>query len=197
MADLEWLRVSGLAQAVTHFARAGGAVVGICGGYQMLGERIDDLQHIESSVAFTAGLGLLPVTTTFLGAKATFQAQARIRGGQGWLAKLEGALLSGYEIHMGETPGQSAWLEIAQRNGQQVSVADGSLSAGGKVWGCYLHGIFANDAFREAWLESLGWQKGERSSSQAESFNQSLEALADAVEGALDMKLLDQIIWER
>jgi len=97
---------------------------------------------------------------------------------------------------MGETPSQAPWLEITHRNGEQVHLLDGDVSSDGKVWGCYLHGIFANDAFRHAWLESLGWQKREWISSQAESFNQSLESLADAVENALNMNMLDKIIWE-
>lgn len=194
VADLDWLRQTGLAKAVIQFAKAGGPVVGICGGYQMLGARINDPQHVESAVESLAGLNLLPVTTQFLPEKATHQAQARIQSGQGWMAQLNGSLISGYEIHAGDTTGQSHWLEITQRNGQAVQVPDGSFSSNGKIWGCYLHGIFANDAFRQAWLESLGWQKGERMS-QMESFNQSLEALADAVEGALKMDALDKIIW--
>jgi adenosylcobyric acid synthase len=87
------------------------------------------------------------------------------------------------------------WLEIAYRNGEQVKVPDGSVSSNGKIWGCYLHGIFVNDEFRHAWLESLGWENGQRASSQAEVLNQSLDLLADAVEGALNMELLEKIIW--
>jgi adenosylcobyric acid synthase len=194
-ADLDWLRQTGLAEAVTQFAQAGGPVVGICGGYQMLGERIDDPQHIESSLDSLPGLGLLPVTTQFLQEKATYQAHARIQSQQGWMARLNGTLVSGYEIHMGATTGQTSWLEITQRNGQPAKVPDGSLSSDGKIWGCYLHGIFTNDVFRQVWLESLGWQKS-APTSQAESFQQSLEALAEAVEGVLKMELLDKIIRE-
>ena len=196
IADLEWLQQTGLAEAVTQFAHSGGAVVGICGGYQMLGKKIDDLQHIESRLDSLVGLNLLPVTTRFVQEKATFQAQARLQGRHGWLAQLDGTLVNGYEIHMGETPSQAPWLEITHRNGEQVHLLDGDVSSDGKVWGCYLHGIFANDAFRHAWLESLGWQKREWISSQAESFNQSLESLVDAVENALNMDMLDKIIWE-
>jgi len=195
IADLDWLRQSGLTKAVTRFAQQNGAVVGICGGYQMLGESIYDPDHVESSVDDSSGLGLLPITTHFLSEKATFQAQARIHCKNGWLAPLNDCVLSGYEIHMGETPSQSSWLEITQRNGEQVKVPDGCVSSDGHIWGSYLHGIFANDAFRHAWLESLGWQHSHRMSSQAESFNQSLDALANAVEGALNMELLEKIVW--
>ena len=85
-------------------------------------------------------------------------------------------------------------MEITHRNGEQVNVKDGSVSSNGKVWGCYLHGLFANDSFRHAWLKSLGWQ-GEVAS-QAARFETSLEKLADAVEGALNMDLLEKIIYE-
>lgn len=195
IADLDWLRQTGLAEAVTKFAKSGGAVVGICGGYQMLGEAIADSHHVESKVEQSSGLGLLPVRTEFSKEKATFQAQARINCQRGWMSRLDESILSGYEIHMGETPSQSAWLEIVSRNGEQVKVADGSVSSDGKIWGCYLHGIFVNDDFRHAWLESLGWRGS--ISSQSEIFNQSLEALADAVEGALNMDLLEEIIWDK
>ena len=104
IADLDWLRQTGLAEAVTKFAKNGGAVVGICGGYQMLGEAIADPHHVESKVEHTSGLGLLPVRTEFSKEKATFQAQARINCQRGWMSRLDASTVSGYEIHMGETP---------------------------------------------------------------------------------------------
>ncbi|MCJ7433330.1 MAG: hypothetical protein MUO77_07575, partial [Anaerolineales bacterium] len=195
IADLEWLRQSELAEAVTHFAQQSAAVVGICGGYQMLGETIYDSHHVESNADHISGLGLLPITTQFLKDKATYQVQAYIHGKDGWMSRLNDSVVSGYEIHSGETQTQSSWLEIIYRNGEQVKIADGSVSSDGKIWGCYLHGIFENDLFRHAWLESIGWQDHDRVSSQIESFTQSLDALADAVEGALNMELLEKIIW--
>jgi len=203
IADLDWLRQTGLAEAITTFAKSGGTVVGICGGYQMLGEAIADPHHVESKVEHTSGLGLLPVRTEFSKEKATYQVRARIGvknlpifHSQSHDAKrLDSMILEGYEIHMGETPSQTAWLEISSRNGDQVKVADGSVSSDGKIWGCYLHGIFVNDEFRHVWLESLGWER--RASSQSEIFNQSLELLADSVEGALNMDLLEKIIWDK
>jgi len=193
LADLEWLRQTGLADAVRGFA---GAVVGICGGYQMLGGRIDDPQHVESPLDTLRGLELLPGVTQFQAEKATYQAQVTVRGGVGWLSSLEGTTLEGYEIHMGVTGGVPAWLEITQRNGQVVQVPDGGISADGRIWGCYLHGLFANDRFRRVWLESLGWRGEGTLRSQAEEFQRSLDALADAVEGALNMKLLEEILWK-
>ena len=158
MADLNWLRQTGLADSIIDYARNGGVVVGICGGYQILGESIYDLCHVESKVNQVSGLGLLHITTRFLEDKATFQAQAQIHFKNGWMSRLDDSIVSGYEIHSGETQTQSSWLEIIHRNGGQVKVPDGSVSSNGKIWGCYLHGIFANDSFRHAWLESLGWK---------------------------------------
>lgn len=195
LADLDWLRQTGLAAAVCAFAHAGGAVIGICGGYQMLGEEINDPLHVESSLDTLPGLNLLPVITRFRKEKATFQAQATIRGGKGWLAQLEGEKVSGYEIHMGETSSPTPWLTINQHNDQLVSFPDGGISGNGRIWGCYLHGLFANDAFRRAWLENLGWHAGLKPLSQNESFQRSLDILADAVEEAFDMELLENIIW--
>ncbi len=202
MADLEWMRQTGLADSVTTFARNGGAVVGICGGYQMLGQSIHDPFHIESLNDSTDGLGLLPIVTSFAEKKATYQVHARILSEnrpEGFLYDFGSYsnlrdVVEGYEIHAGETQSQTHWLEITHRNGEQVNVKDGSVSSNGKVWGCYLHGLFANDSFRHAWLKSLGWQ-GEVAS-QAARFETSLEKLADAVEGALNMDLLEKIIYE-
>ena len=195
IADLSWLRRNGLATAINDFARGGGTVVGICGGYQMLGDTIQDPNHVESSEDSAPGLGLLPVTTRFLAEKATFQTTASIRGGDGWLSALQGQTVHGYEIHAGETQGSDAWLDISSRNGLSVQVPDGAASAGGRVWGCYLHGIFANDNVRQAWLRSLDWQDAEHAASQDDLVDRSIELLADVVEEALDMERLDQIVW--
>lgn len=190
MADLEWLRQTGLADSIIGFARNGGVVIGICGGYQMLGQSIHDPFHVESPNDLMDGLGLLPVVTTFVEKKATYQIYARILN----FGSLAGEMIEGYEIHMGETKGQMPWVEIVSRNGEQVKVPDGSVSSNGKVWGCYLHGLFHNDSFRHDWLKSLGWQG--KVASQSARFEESLEKLADAVENSLDMKKLEKIVWD-
>ncbi len=193
--DLAWLRAQGLAEAVCAVAERGGAVVGICGGYQMLGETIRDPQHVESRQAETKGLGLLPLETTFAGEKATFQAGAVIRGGPGWLAGLEGQGIHGYEIHMGRTKSKSHWLEITLRNGQRAQTPDGAVSADGRVWGCYVHGLFANQNLRRAWLQSLGWQPAQNWSAN-DLFTASLARLADSLDESLNMQALERIIWD-
>ena len=193
--DLEWLRSVGLVDTIQHYAQKGRAVVGICGGYQMLGEVVHDPQHVESKLDSAPGLGLLPIETVFAGDKATHQASAQIHNGLGWFAKLEGQTVTGYEIHMGRTDSQSSWLEISERSGQSVQVLDGASSADGKVWGCYVHGLFANQNLRRAWLKDLGWNE-ESASENENPFAASLTRLADTLESTLDMELLEKIIWE-
>jgi adenosylcobyric acid synthase len=194
IADLSWLRQSGLMEAVISYAKKGGTVVGICGGYQMLGESIHDPGRVESGTEDAAGLGLLPVTTNFLAEKTTVRTQAHVRSNQGWLASLTGQAVSGYEIHMGETESARPWLEIAGSN--QLVRLDGAASSDGRIWGCYLHGLFANDNFRHAWLKSLGWQNTEPVRTPMDLLDQSLDTLADTLEETLDMDLLEKIIWE-
>jgi adenosylcobyric acid synthase len=196
MADLDWLRARGLDEAIRRCAGQGSAVVGICGGYQMLGERIRDPEHAESERDEVAGLGLLAVETTFAGDKAAHQARARIAAQTGWLASLDGQTVSGYEIHMGRTAGEGAapWLRIVERGGAAVDVADGAVGAEGRIWGCYLHGLFENEGLRRAWLESLGWRAGGDSESGLGRLEESLDHLADVLEESLDMDRLGEIV---
>lgn len=194
IADLMWLKSSGLAQKIVDFAQRGGSVAGICGGYQMLGRSIHDPFQTESSIPYHEGLGLLPVETRFSSQKATFQVKAIVQGESGWLGRLKGLTVEGYEIHMGQTISPAEWLRIYQRNNNEVSIGDGCCSSDGKIWGCYLHGIFNNDPFRRAWLQTLGWQSDE-ALEQAALLENSLNRLADQVEAALDMNLLEHIIW--
>src|SRR5262250_2015402 len=158
IADLLWLREQGLEQAIQHLAQTGTVIVGICGGYQMLGCRIQDPLGVESALPEVAGLALLPIDTVFEPIKATHQAEARVLGGPGWLTQLQGQALQGYEIHMGQTTGQQPWLEISRRSSTPTALADGAVAAAGQIWGCYLHGLFANEVLRRAWLTSLGWR---------------------------------------
>jgi len=192
--DLDWLRSQGFEDVIQKHAQNGGAVVGICGGYQMLGDVIHDPQHVESKLENAPGLGLLPIGTVFAGDKATHQAKAQIQNGSGWLANLDGQIVTGYEIHMGRTESKGSWLEITERNDQAVQVPDGATSEDGKIWGCYVHGLFANENLRRAWLEDLGWS--EDKASEKDPFAASLTRLADTLESTLDMNLLEKIVWE-
>lgn len=192
--DLLWLRAQDLDRAIEQAAARGAAVVGICGGYQMLGRRIYDPAHVESAVEDVVGLGLLPIETTFAADKATYQSRATIRSDAGWLAEASGQAVSGYEIHMGRTEGSTPWLAIDRRGGEHVDVLDGSISPDGAIWGCYLHGLFENDGLRRAWLRSLGWQSDGHGEGSAARLEQSFDLLADTLEASIDMPRLDEII---
>lgn len=197
LSDLRWLRAQGLADAIREFAARGGAVVGICGGYQMLGKVLRDPLHAESPKEEIAGLGLLPVETVFAQDKITHRVTARILGGPAWLEPLSGGVIHGYEIHMGRTEmaasdphaqGGRPWLCITQRSSIPVEILEGAMSADGRIWGCYIHGLFENTHLRRAWLASLGWKNREEETQSVQ--QDPFEALADAVENALDMRRL-------
>jgi adenosylcobyric acid synthase len=187
MADLEFLRDTGLFEYIQDYRKGGGAVVGICGGYQMLGAAISDPAAVESTQSSMPGLGLLPVMTIFQPEKATHQVQAVVRLGRGWLTGIQHTDITGYEIHMGVTQlhGAEPWLSIQQRSGEAVSVMDGAISEDGKVWGCYIHGIFANRDFRRAWLGYLGWRS--QAGGEEVGLQEALDELADVMEESLDM----------
>lgn len=196
-ADLQWLRDRGLADAIVRLANAGTPVVGICGGYQMLGRVVRDPDGVESQDRESAALGLLPVETTFAAEKATRLVSARITRGPGWFAALNGTTLSGYEIHMGRTSAQSPWLEIGPAGGGEVCHGpDGAVSADGRVWGCYLHGLFANDEFRRAWLVSLRADFRPATVRASDRLQAGLDRLADALAEALPVERLERIVSE-
>ncbi|MBI3763481.1 MAG: cobyric acid synthase [Chloroflexi bacterium] len=184
LADLQWLSESGLAERVREF---GGAVVGLCGGYQLLGDRLHDPHGVESPPGSRAeGLGLLPVATTFAPEKHTTQTSARVIAGCGAFAAVRGTWVRGYEIHAGHTElgdGATPVLQIDDR-------VDGATSPDGRVWGCYLHGIFENDAFRHAWLRSLGWQGRGRAFERESAYNR----LADHVRAHVELARIYELI---
>jgi adenosylcobyric acid synthase len=192
MADLAWLRERGLDREIERLAGAGVAVVGICGGMQILGQTIRDPEQVESVAPVMPGLGLLPVATTFARAKITQQVSARVSAGPGWFQASEGLRLEGYEIHLGRTEGGRPWLEIEPALKEGAPRLDGAASADGRIWGCYLHGLFANAAFRRAWLGSLQREgmPAEMDSSPGWDLDVALDRLANAVEDALDMERL-------
>ncbi len=202
MADLAWLRSKGLAEPICAMAARGTPVVGICGGYQMMGRVIRDSSQVESDGGEAPGLGLLPVETHFERSKATFQVLSRVLGGPGWLATAAGEEVEGYEIHMGRTNGGRPWLQSVRMNGAAADQTDGATSDDGRVWGCYLHGLFANPALRRRWLDSLSAPSKEAASAESRGrtgaalLHTALDRLADAVETALNMQELESILEE-
>jgi len=184
--DLRWLRERGLEPAILAAYAAGAQVVGICGGYQMLGQTLADPLGIESPAATVApGLGLLPVTTEFHPVKQTSQSCLQLR---------DGITVRGYEIHSGETRllAGDPLGQLIERNGQATQIADGAISTDGRAWGCYLHGIFENDNFRQTWLRTLGWEGAGHAAGQLRA--REYDRLADTVEAAVDWSVIDRLI---
>jgi adenosylcobyric acid synthase len=192
LADLAWLRQSGLASRIISLAQSDTPVVGICGGYQMLGQTLLDPQGVEAEAgAWAEGLGLLPIETTFAGDKRTVQVQATLQANTGPFAPLQGSPIHGYEIHMGRSRPVNGDITSLCWIGSDPH-ADGAINFNGKVWGTYLHGLFDNDALRHAWLQSLGWQNpGQRFDREA-AYNR----LAGHVQAHLDMDAVKNIIFK-
>ncbi len=143
-ADLEALRQAGWDIDIRAHHRRGGAVLGLCGGYQMLGMTIADPDASEGSAGASDGLGLLAVDTVLGGDKTTIPVSGRHQE--------SGASLSGYEIHLGRSEGPDCTRPFLEIDG----VPEGATSDDGLVAGTYVHGLFASDAFRRAFLEKLG-----------------------------------------
>jgi adenosylcobyric acid synthase len=163
VADLTWLRGSGLAAAVAARAARGAPVLGVCGGCQMLGEEILDPEGMESTSPTTPGLGLLPVRTRFARPKVTAQVRARLATAS-FLGGALDSLVSGYQIHMGRLepvrhPAKPTFTVLA-RNGAPVDEPDGAVSASGAVVGTLIHGLFEDHRLRAGLLGILRERRG-------------------------------------
>ncbi len=181
--DLKTLHASALWNDIRRISKDGTPVLGICGGYQMLGEKVID-HGIEGSGEETIeALGLLPVTTTFdRYEKLTRQVRKPVTAGGPILGPIRGTSVTGYEIHMGKTI-----------SGDPAFGDDGCVSASGKVIGTYMHGLFENEHFTAALLRFACAKKGidyERAAAQKDPYDE----LADMVQASLDMKKLFAII---
>ncbi len=159
--DLQALRDYGIAAAVTHLAQAGTPVLGICGGYQMMGESIADPAGVEGRRLEVPGLGLLPVSTVLQGDKLTCQVRAHAAADIPLLGLHAGDEVRGYEIHMGrsEVAGPAAFT-VGERGGVVCSETDGRLGDSGLLLGTYLHGLFDNPAVSRGFVNHLRIAKG-------------------------------------
>ena len=189
MDDLKWMRQNGLEALVLKHAARGGAVVGICGGYQMLGRVLSDPDGVESGGTM-AGMGLLPTETIFLGEKTRTRVDGAFRARAGLCTALDGVPFHGYEIHMGET----AYLEDAVPLSRltcldRAEKLDGA--ARGNVWGSYVHGIFDSGAFAQALVNALLSAKGLTPDAAAVDWEtyqeEQYDKLAAGVRASLDM----------
>jgi adenosylcobyric acid synthase len=174
LADLAALRAQGWDIDLAAHVRRGGAVLGICGGFQMLGRRIADPDGVEGPPGDADGLGLLDLQTVLTGDK-----QLREVGGR---EIPSGEPIHGYEIHVGRTAGpalETPMLDLAGRS-------DGTVSADGRIMGCYVHGLFAADGFRHAFLARLK-ERARSGFGFEQQIDATLDALADHLEAHVDL----------
>lgn len=180
-ADLAALRAAGWDRALAAAAAAGARIFGICGGYQMLGRTIADPDGREGPAGCDDGLGLLDVETVITGAKTLSPAAGR--------SPFYDAPVEGYEMHMGRTTGPDTKRGLLAIKSELGLHPDGALSADGRIGGCYVHGLFANDAFRHAFLAALRPERPPGPPWQAR-IDAALDALADHLEAHLDLDRL-------
>jgi adenosylcobyric acid synthase len=189
--DLSWLAARGFPDAVRGLCARGVPVVGLCGGYQMLGRKVSDPDGLEGSGAEAYGLGLLPVDTRLQPIKVTRALSGRPVAAGGFLSALSAERVEGYEIHMGRTAvGAGAEGLFLLEDG----TSDGAAAMDGRIWGTYLHGVFDLPAFRRGWLASLGWKPRGAGESLAAVRERELDRLAGVVRESLDMDLVRRIV---
>ena len=197
IADLKWLRESGLEAAILKRAAAGTVVFGICGGFQMLGQLLADPEGVEGGGEIR-GMGLLPLQTVFSADKHQVQVEGVLGGVEGPLAALAHAPVRGYEIHMGRT-------DIEDAGAVRTTPMDGmeapAVYNAGNVYGSYIHGIFDTRESAAAVVGALMERKGLDPASVAavdmEEYKQrEYDKLADAVRTSLDMDLIYRILNE-
>lgn len=198
MEDLLWLRQCGLEAAIKKHAARGGMVIGICGGYQMLGGELHDPLGVEHGGRLT-GMELLPVSTVFSPQKARTRASGTVNDLTGPLAGLSGAPFEGYEIHMGKTTltGCAALNTVTAVGGAEVQLQDGAVC--GNVYGTYMHGFFDSEAVATAVVAALYKAKGldysaVKAVDLAQYKQKQYDLLAAGVREALDMKQIYEIL---
>jgi len=186
LADLAWLQQTGLAAGILDLAAAGRCeMIGICGGFQLLGQQISDPHAIESRAGEQQGLGLLAISTVMAAEKTTLQIRC--------CHLPSGCELFGYEIHHGITTAEGVDALITGPDGRLL----GTGSANGMIWGSYLHGIFDADPFRRWWLDRLRGRKGWQAEGLIRAcydLEPALDRLADCVRNSLDMRAIYRLL---
>jgi adenosylcobyric acid synthase len=178
--DLNWLLSSGWARQLSAYLRSGGSLLGICGGYQMLGKAVHDPAGLEGQPGSSAGLGLLPIETALKAPKTTTLTQFFWNGQAG----------AGYEIHMGQTirTGGAPLFNITQRNNTACHDEDGCISADSKIMGTYIHGLLDNPQILESWLSQIGINNMDISAAGGIQYrDKQYELLADHFEKHIDV----------
>ncbi|MCE2519126.1 MAG: cobyric acid synthase [Alphaproteobacteria bacterium] len=174
LADLVSLRANGWDIDLAAHVRRNGWIIGLCGGYQMLGREVADPSGIEGRQGSEPGLGLLDITTTLAGTKQL----AEVRGRD----IMTGERIAGYEMHMGVTTGPDLERPMVELE----TGPDGAVSSSGRIMGCYMHGLFRSDDFRRSFLERLGSRPANGIAFEDE-VDQAIDAVADAIESSTDI----------
>jgi len=188
--DLAWLRATGLGDAICNAAHAGVPVVGLCGGYQMLGRRIEDPLGVEGGAV--DGLSLLDAVTVFDAEKRTVRAAGTLTGAA--LGEV-GTPVRGYEIHMGRTTlGPAAKPLVSLNAADGAAYDDGAVAAELPVCGTYLHGLFDDPALRRSWLDCLRRDRGLEPLGISAQLADPVERLADMLEEHLDVEAVARMI---
>ena len=195
MRDLLWMRQNGLEAAILHHAAAGGAVLGICGGYQMLGRSLSDPLGVEEGGTLK-GMGLLPTETVFSAQKARTRVTGRFGQLEGIFAPLSDLELEGYEIHMGVTSGAAPIAQLTDAVSGE-NRADGGQN--GNVYGSYVHGVLDRPGVASAIIRALAEHKGIDPAalgkvSDAEHKQQQYDILAATMRAHMDMKKVYEIL---
>ena len=192
--DLTWLKQTGVAEKIisSFVCRPSSVVIGICGGFQMLGKTINDPYSIESLLRKIKGLGLLDMVTTFAKDKQTFQIKGKDLS--------SGVNIYGYEIHHGNTKISNSIkprFKIIERTGKTSRILDGAVSSDKRIWGTYIHGVFDSKEFRLRFFSDLMKLKGASSNRfDSTNFNRDKEfdKLAELVRKNVDVKYLYKLI---
>jgi len=196
VADLLYLQQQCLADAIFNLAKSGTPLIGICGGYQMLGKHINDPDKVESQNGTIPGLGLLDTETTFGKKKTTMQVKARVTANNGLMQGLEGLEIAGYEIHMGQTTNQNGTFpfKVVETPTGKEDYPDGAINSSGLIFGSYIHGLFHNAEFTRALLNRVRDLKGlPRVNSSPIDKQQQYDRLAEIVRQNLNMPHIYQI----
>jgi adenosylcobyric acid synthase len=188
--DLLWLRDQGFEQALERHVQSGKTLLGICGGFQMLGKTVEDPSGVETHRPKVKALGYLDVSTVLQQEKTLKQVKAKslLEGMRKTCGKT--IEVKGYEIHMGKTSlgtGVSPAFSVQPEGENGAQYGDGAFSASFPVWGTYIHGLFENDDFRAAFLHMHGGKQNERFSYRAY-LNEQFDRLADFVSANVDVE---------
>ncbi|WP_377887732.1 cobyric acid synthase [Alkalihalobacillus sp. R86527] len=195
MSDLNWLKARGFDASINDFVTRGGSIVGVCGGFQMLTNSIiDEFGSDTGKSDFSAeGLGIIPASTTFHEAKTTIRVSGKLHPSTNLAF-----MISGYEIHLGETsfskPDDKPFLQLDDGR------SEGYYGEGGKVIGTYIHHLFHNDDWRTDWLNCLRIQKGlpiQNRVNRSQLKEITFETLANELKPHLNWNLIKEILFER